>query len=1233
MKKSIFLFFAAILCAMSANAKVVYLKLNDKWSASEARYYVHVWGGSSSNTSIEMQAVEGETNMYKIEVGTHNSIIFLRHKTTTTVTESNKWNNLLNRLGNLSIPEVENCCTIKNGVTTVENGNDNGAGSNVTWSTYTPAEPEPEPEPVETHDITVKAKYPATWTAGKAAIHFWGTGVTGTTPAAMTKDGDWWSYTVTGVPTTTELSVVFINGDNWSENKNQTVDITGITENTCFEISQSGTAKGTAVKADCETGEAEVVEDVYTVVGSDVLLGTAWDLNNADNEMTKQDDGSYVLVKENVDLATTGTYEYKVVKNHDYGWSVPQEGNLTLTGVDVDGTYNVTFTLNKELNALTTSLELVEAKKVIPECYIAGDESLTGQNWNGKSIQMIYDEATEIYTATLTAVPAGTHNMKVVYDGAWLGFDKLVNPAPANVTEGEDKKIKFTLAEAGDVTVTYHVTNGIDLTGNFAAPVTYDYYIAGTLAGGWSATQQGMEKDGELYKATFSELNAGEYQFKITDGQWNTGEDQTHEWNYYNLGVAYEEVSEGVNDEGNPNGNIKIVTEEAKSITVIFDATAGKITFEGLTEITEGLTYTVKTPWGTENCYIASATTGWNFRQMDPTDENRVFTITIVGAKETDEYKYARQPEWDFAEVREADENGNTNRKAWAERDTVDLWGTRTYTVAGNNAAVFGTEWDAENWDNDMTLQDDGTYVWTKPAVYLTGNVEFKVIKNQNWATAWPADNYVVDITEEAYYSLTIYYNPANNDITVVTNKLTVQTGSLTVDGVMLEETEFDGIWSLTGQTRDRTTGVTIFLENYTGEDKAYDVHYDSAIDWNYNYSSSVSGQLTQTTGADGIRTFTGVLDVVFEAYDEATDAMVGQPYELTVTLVEKTDEATLVVVTDATVTLEAGLTMTGEWTDEYDGTTYPVLVTVPGFDQSVASAELDASITVGGEGEDDPWLGWVEGPTTVTVEEDVVTVTGVLENVWFGVKLNVTISGTLPVVEEPEPDPDPTPDPEVTEITLTSGDNSALLAAADGKTVDVTVERSFTAGGLHTIALPFKLTNVAGVFGEGTVVYEFAELQLENNDLALYFDTTKTTIEAGKPYLIVPAQSVNGFEVDDATISAAPQPISFTVGNATVTMEPVLTVATNAKTNGKYWLASDTYLYNTSTALKSLCAVFDIQSQKSNVRARIAFNENAATGFDNIVAPEGQTIKAIVNGQLVIIRGGEMYNVQGQKL
>jgi hypothetical protein len=40
---------------------------------------------------------------------------------------------------------------------------------------------------------------------------------------------------------------------------------------------------------------------------------------------------------------------------------------------------------------------------------------------------------------------------------------------------------------------------------------------------------------------------------------------------------------------------------------------------------------------------------------------------------------------------------------------------------------------------------------------------------------------------------------------------------------------------------------------------------------------------------------------------------------------------------------------------------------------------------------------------------------------------------------------------------------------------------------------------------------------------------------------------------------------------------------------------------------------------------------ENATTGLDQIVAPAGQAVKVIENGQLIIIRDGVKYNVQGQ--
>jgi hypothetical protein len=185
---------------------------------------------------------------------------------------------------------------------------------------------------------------------------------------------------------------------------------------------------------------------------------------------------------------------------------------------------------------------------------------------------------------------------------------------------------------------------------------TYDYYITGTLAGGWDPKQHGLEKDGELYKATFTELNAGIYEFKITAGDWE------HQWNYSNLGAAYEEVSQGVDGEGNPNGNIKIVTEEAKNITVIFDATAGKITLEGLTEKVVVISYVlmgVGNDWTTGIALTKNETAEYGEeyvllgQEIAEGDAVKVVTLTNGGATawcgNVDEYSVAHT----------FDENGN----------------------------------------------------------------------------------------------------------------------------------------------------------------------------------------------------------------------------------------------------------------------------------------------------------------------------------------------------------------------------------------------------------------------------------------------------------------------------------------------------------------------------------------------------------------------------------------------
>ena len=106
---------------------------------------------------------------------------------------------------------------------------------------------------------------------------------------------------------------------------------------------------------------------------------------------------------------------------------------------------------------------------------------------------------------------------------------------------------------------------------------------------------------------------------------------------------------------------------------------------------------------------------------------------------------------------------------------------------------------------------------------------------------------------------------------------------------------------------------------------------------------------------------------------------------------------ATVVVVENAIISNNAGFFfMNGTWNDEE--TTYPVQVEIQGFDETKAEAEYMATVTVGDiVDENGPWLGSAEGEIVATIVDGVVTVTGVLENPYTQVVLDVTISGKLP--------------------------------------------------------------------------------------------------------------------------------------------------------------------------------------------------------------------------------------------
>ncbi len=119
-----------------------------------------------------------------------------------------------------------------------------------------------------------------------------------------------------------------------------------------------------------------------------------------------------------------------------------------------------------------------------------------------------------------------------------------------------------------------------------------------------------------------------------------------------------------------------------------------------------------------------------------------------------------------------------------------------------------------------------------------------------------------------------------------------------------------------------------------------------------------------------------------------------------------------VVVVEDATVQIDTiplfgdavdyALKMTANWTYAEDGVTYPVLVEVPVYyPEATEPSEMTCTVTIGGMGDTDPWLGFGEGTLTITTVDGVVTAKGIVANPYTGVAFDVTISGKLPV-EEP---------------------------------------------------------------------------------------------------------------------------------------------------------------------------------------------------------------------------------------
>ena len=115
-----------------------------------------------------------------------------------------------------------------------------------------------------------------------------------------------------------------------------------------------------------------------------------------------------------------------------------------------------------------------------------------------------------------------------------------------------------------------------------------------------------------------------------------------------------------------------------------------------------------------------------------------------------------------------------------------------TYTVAGGSTDLFGTAWAPANEANDMVLVE-GIYTWEKTELTLAaGTIEFKVCEDHAWTTAYPAQNYKLNIPEAGIYTVTITFNAETKEVAAVATK----TGSAVVIPTVAMHGNFLGGWA-----------------------------------------------------------------------------------------------------------------------------------------------------------------------------------------------------------------------------------------------------------------------------------------------------------------------------------------------------------------------------------------------------------------------------------------------------
>ena len=515
--------------------------------------------------------------------------------------------------------------------------------------------PDPTPEP---KDIIVKAKMPSHWTETITAW-VWETGNEGEV-VVPTKDNDW--YVVSAHCST--LNVIFRNGTDWSTKSNQTEDIT-LLESACIQIDQVDTLLATYTQIDCEGSilPSDTIE-VYTIAGVTSLVGVNWDPTATINDMTKQEDGTYTLLKENLKLVADMPYEYKVVKNHAWDiWSLPgwNMGNDTLL-VEKSGLYDVTFTLNLVDTILTAVAHLKEELVLVPVVQLAGNMT----DWAENAIEMTLSTDSLSASTTISLLADSLYTFKVIVDGNWKGYNGMITRANStDLVFNSEANCGLLTDVAGEYTITWvFATSSVSVVypeNNIPLPEPKDIAVKAKMPSHWTET--------------------------ITAWVWETGKEgevviPTKDDDWYVVSARCSALNvifrNGTDWNGDANQTVNITLMDSACI-VLSQSDTTKATYtivdcetsEPLPE-PKGVTYSVTVPAGTNACYIAGEMNNWSHIEMTKVDDTH-YTLTVDTATASMKYKYCSGPDWAYVEM-QADGVTDVQDRTYAANDVVEAW-------------------------------------------------------------------------------------------------------------------------------------------------------------------------------------------------------------------------------------------------------------------------------------------------------------------------------------------------------------------------------------------------------------------------------------------------------------------------------------------------------------------------------------------------------------------------------